>query len=254
MKRAIVLLLAVLVGSLLSEKVVLSNGEWVPYQSKTLKHYGLASRIVAEAFKNEGIDVEYKFYGDSWKRAYKDAKDGNVDGSLVWSKAPEREKDMYYSTEAVINDKRDMFFYRKGVSIKSNKLSDLKHLKFGGVLGYNYGDEFTKLEKSGVIKVERTGNDKNNLKKLAKGRVDIVIIGELNGMELINKTLSKADAKKIEMYKKPFRAKPYYLILSKKKGNSKELIKKFDKGLRKLKKDGKYNKYIKESRAGKYKK
>lgn len=71
------------------ESIRLTNGEWPPYLSKDLKHYGVASRIVTEAFDLEGIKVEYGFF--PWERALELAKHGDWDGSLVWFHTPKRE-------------------------------------------------------------------------------------------------------------------------------------------------------------------
>ncbi len=106
------------------ETVRLANGEWEPYLGKKLKHYGVASHIVTEAFKEIGIKVEFKWYGDSWKRAYRDAKIGKVDGTLVWSVTPEREKEMHYSG-VVLPGKRTVFFYLKAKHFDWNQSNDL---------------------------------------------------------------------------------------------------------------------------------
>ena len=42
-----------------NNSVRLSSGEWPPYTSENLPHFGLASRIVTEAFALKGITVEY---------------------------------------------------------------------------------------------------------------------------------------------------------------------------------------------------
>ena len=63
------LLIVLLLTSYLAvaEKITLANGEWAPYLSENLKHYGYISRIVKEAFEEEGYEVEYVFL--PWKRS-----------------------------------------------------------------------------------------------------------------------------------------------------------------------------------------
>ncbi len=60
----------------------ITNGEWEPYLSEHCYKYGLASHIVSEAFRLEGINVEWGFF--PWKRSYEWAKDGSWDASAVW--------------------------------------------------------------------------------------------------------------------------------------------------------------------------
>jgi len=47
----------------------LTSGEYQPYTSETLPHYGIDNRIFMAAFKNVGIEVKTKFY--QWARALK---------------------------------------------------------------------------------------------------------------------------------------------------------------------------------------
>lgn len=65
-----------------AESVRLTNGEWPPYLGERLPHHGVASRIVAEAFALEGIEVRWEFH--PWARSLKMAGQGERDGSAVW--------------------------------------------------------------------------------------------------------------------------------------------------------------------------
>ncbi len=68
------------------ETIRIANGEWMPYHSKSLPHYGAGSRIVTEAFALEGVKVKWGFM--PWKRGYIQAKkgyqwDAQLDGSKL---------------------------------------------------------------------------------------------------------------------------------------------------------------------------
>ena len=235
------------------DKVVLSNGEWKPYLSKDLKHSGVASHIVTEAFKKEGVAVEFKWYGESWKRAYKDAKTGKVNGSLIWSKKPEREAEMFFS-DAVLSGKKDVFFHLKKNKFTWKTIDDLKGKKISGVLGYTYGGLIDDAEKKGIIKLERVAHESLNLKKLLKGRIDLLLTGEVIGEKLIKETLTPAEAEMITFNSKPVREATYHLILTRSISANKAIIEKFNVGLKKLKDEGLYDKYIQDSKDGKYEK
>ena len=81
------------------ETITLSTNEWPPFLSEKMPHNGVAARIVEEAFSAAGLSVTYVFL--PWKRAYNDALSGAVDGSIVWSKTAEREKEMYFSDPVI---------------------------------------------------------------------------------------------------------------------------------------------------------
>jgi len=84
-----------MLNNIYGETVRLSTSDYPPYNSEILKHYGLIPRIVTEAFRLEGIDVEYEFF--PWKRSYLASAAGDFHGTLQWYYSPEREKEHYYS-------------------------------------------------------------------------------------------------------------------------------------------------------------
>lgn len=59
------ILIALFSSSSLANTVRLANGEWAPYQSKSLKHGGYISHLVTEAFAAEGYDVEFVYFRHS---------------------------------------------------------------------------------------------------------------------------------------------------------------------------------------------
>ncbi|MCG8571684.1 MAG: transporter substrate-binding domain-containing protein [Spirochaetes bacterium] len=229
------------------KKIVLTNGEWEPYLSEHLKHYGVASHIVTEAFAQEGVKVEYVFV--PWKRAFEDAKSGKYDGSLVWTKSAEREKDFYFSEPVIRGD--SVFFYIKGNKFDWKTLKDLTKYKMGVALGYKYAFDDDPISQQ--FKREEAPNDLSNFKKLLGGRIDIYPLSKDVGWEMINGNFSKAEIKKFASHPKPYHTENYYLILTKAKSGNADLIRLFDKGLAKLKKSGKYDKFINDSYKGKYK-
>lgn len=227
-----------------AEKITLANGEWAPYLSKDLKQYGYISHIVTEAFAEEGISVEYVFL--PWKRGFEEAKDGKYQGSLIWGYNEERAQDFLYSD--TVADLGTSLFHQKGKTIEWAEAADLKGYRIGGVVGYAYGVE--DLEKSGVLKIDRIGKDIGNYKKLAAGRLDIVLEDTEVGHETINK-LGMTD--QLTAHPKTLKSREYSVIISKKAPNAKQLIEAFNKGLKKLKSDGRYQQYLEASRRGEYK-
>jgi len=227
-----------------AEKITLANGEWAPYLSKDLKHSGYMSHIVSEAFAEEGIEVDYVFL--PWKRGFEDAKEGKYQGSLIWGYNDDRAKDFLYSD--TVAELGTSLFYNKSNPIEWNEPADLKKYKMGGVIGYAYGIE--ELEKQGVLKIERIGKDVGNYKKLAAGRLDIVLEDTEVGHESINKL---GMTEQLAVHPKTLKSRKYSVIISKNAPNAQALVDAFNRGLKKLKDDGRYQKYLEASRRGEYK-
>ncbi len=236
-----------------TKSITLANGEWRPYQSKDLKHYGVASHLVTEAFRLAGYTVDYSWYDTYWKRAYKDVQNQKVSGSLLWSIKPERTKEMYYS-DVVISGKKDVFFFLKSSGFSYKTFDDLKGKTIGGTIGYNYGEKFETAEKNGTIKVIRVKDDLSNFKILLKKRIDAFVCGLEPGKAILKQSFSKQQIKNIRYFKKPFRVSTYHLILSKKIPRNKNIMAAFNIGLREMKENGTYTRFLKDADEGKYEK
>ncbi|USD43643.1 transporter substrate-binding domain-containing protein [Vibrio sp. SCSIO 43135] len=232
------------VGVSSANTVKLANGEWAPYQSKSLKNGGFISQLVQEAFEAEGYQVEYTYM--PWKRGFEESKAGKLDGSLIWSKNPEREQFFHYSDPVITLS--TSLFQRKDKPVTWRAREDLSAFKVGGVTGYAYGIE--DLEKDGTIKIQRISSAENNYKKLAAGRLDIVLEDTDVGLETINKLNLTG---KLEPNDKTLTARNYFVIISKKSPRAQELVDAFNRGLMKLKEQGKLDKYREASIRGEYK-
>ncbi len=230
---------------LAADKIILTNGEWAPYLGKELKNGGPTSQVVTETFKLAGIEVEYKWYGDSWKRAYHDALAGKkAQGTLVWSKKPEREKEMYYSESLLIPGQKTVFFHLKDKPFEWQTLQDLKGLKVAGRLGYAYGEEIESAVAKGLFKLERADKDLINTKKLLAGRVDLILMIKEVGEEFLKKELTPEQAAKITFHPKPARISGYHLLLTKTLPGNVALMEKFDEGFKKLVANGTFDKIM----------
>ena len=95
------------------ETIRITNGEWTPYLSEHLPHYGVSSHIVTEAFALVDVEVEYGFF--PWQRSFKLAKSGEKwDGSAVWYYSEERARHFHYSD--AVNQVEMAFFHLKDAS------------------------------------------------------------------------------------------------------------------------------------------
>lgn len=220
-------------------KVVrISNGDWAPFMGEKLPHHGFVSRIVAEAFALEGLQVDYSFY--PWARAFAIAQQGDVDASIGWYRTPEREKDFWFSEPVFLESQ--VLFHLKERPLVWKKLDDLKGKRIGATIGYTYGAEFQAMEETQAIRVERTPSDAQNLEKLLRGRVDAVVISQAVGARLV-KGMGPDRASLITFHPTPVNAGTLHVIFPKKSAASQDLLKQFDRGLKKLKASGADERY-----------
>jgi len=253
MMKKILLIFCLIVAVALSngyaeETIRIANNEWPPFHSEFLEHYGVASRIVKEAFMLEGIKVVYDFF--SYKRALFLVKIGEWDGSLAWIYSEERAQFALFSKPIAIN--QQVFFYQKNSNFRWNAFNELIGKSVGIVNIEAHVPKILQMEKSGNLHIERVKDEEINFRKLLGGRIQLALLSLDPGYHLLHRHFNPSQIKTITHHPKVVSEKPLHLILSKKKPRNQYLLKVFNKGLQRLKTSGKYDLYYKESRRGDY--
>ena len=226
----------------LPQTVVLANGEWSPYLSKSLPYYGVASRIVSAAFASQGIRVKYVFL--PWKRAYYMAEKGEFDGTLAWRDSPSREK--LFRISAPVFMGKTVFFHARQHRYPWSTLDDLKGLRVGETLGYIY-DHLAAAERRGLIHTERAPTDLLNFLKLAHGRIDLFPCNLTVGLWLLNTRVPAKEAAQITWSPQPLEVSGYRVLLTRSSRRSLSLLHKLNQGLAKLRREGVVQQWLKES-------
>jgi len=233
-----------------ADTVRLSTGEWPPYISKGLQHDGVVAHIMTDAFAAEGIAVEIILL--PWKRAYEQAKAGDFDGTFAWSKNSDRKQDFYYS-DPVFRDSM-VFFHLKQTPFEWETMDDLKGLRIGCTLEYNYGDAFRTAEHAGKLTVDWVSKDIQNFRKLLRERVALVPLESSVGYYILQNHFTLEEIQRVTHHPKAIRAGAYYLLFPKRLDTSQELLTIFNSGLKKLRQRGAVDKYLKNSQDGHYRK
>ncbi|SLM31400.1 conserved hypothetical protein [Desulfamplus magnetovallimortis] len=218
-----------------TEKLLVVTEEWAPYvyvENQEVK--GFDYEVMVAVFSSMGYAVDFKLY--PWKRCIHMIEKQQADAILDISRNAERDKIIFFPDEN-LSDSASVFFYAKGKSYSFEKLEDLKGLKIGTMLGYNYNQEFTDADyftKEDVTTMEQ------NFKKLIHGRVDLVIS---------NRNVGLFEAKKmgvldqIAYLAKEVSGGANYLGFSKNEKNEK-LAKSFSDQLQKFKKTDVYKEIL----------
>jgi len=237
--------------NLRAETIRITNGEWEPYLSNYSYQYGLNSHLVTEAFKLEGITVEWGFF--PWQRAFQNAKDGgNWHASCCWWPNQATKQDFLIS-DAVVKTSF-VFFHLKSYAFNWNSIQELKDIKIGATSKYNYGTEFMDAIASKRLNVEFATKDEFNYKKLLAGRIQIFPNDPSVGEAQIRNSLSSEEAKLLTHSPKKFGINTLHLIINKDNVQNKYFLDKFNAGMKKLKESGRYQQMLKDLDTGKYNK
>jgi len=241
MKKIILYSLFIILSSTLFAKttIKMAIGEWAPFTSEKNKDAKVLEKIVKEAFKLENIEVIYEYY--PWQRSYQLTKIGKADGTFPWYKTKDKLKFFIYHKETLI-ELKEVFFHLKSFDFNWEKIEDLKKYKVGASLGYSHKELF----ENNNIKADVIPKAKLNFKKLLLKRIDVFPENCIVGYYRINNIFKVEEANLFTSHKKPLQSNHAYILFSKKTKNGQELADKFDSGLKKLKKSGRYKEIIME--------
>jgi len=166
-------------SSFAKEPLIAATCDFEPYFGEKLEKNGPITEITVAAFKEAGYDVTVNFF--PWARVMKEAKESRFDVLIgVWHNK-DREKLMAFTDPMVDNEIG--FYKRKGDSITFTGYQDLKshRIKVGNVRGYATPKGF---DEAG-LNVDLVKDDLTNIKKLVKGRLQLILIDKQVGMHLI---------------------------------------------------------------------
>lgn len=225
------------------ETILVSANEFPPYTSREFKDQGFLCKLIAESFAMEGIEVKYRFLPA--KRSFLLLERGRMDGIVGSYETSKFEKDFYISDSLIIDT--ISFFYLISSDFDWNTFEDLKGIRVGGTLGYDYGQEFQRAEKSKLIRIQRTTRNTQNFGKLLKKRIKVFPMSTLPGYVVLYKNFKEKDINQITNHSKPVHSTHLYLLLSKKNKQNKKRMTIFNQSLKKLKERGKYDQYFDET-------
>ncbi|KPA14846.1 amino acid ABC transporter substrate-binding protein [Candidatus Magnetomorum sp. HK-1] len=227
------------------QTVTLATLEWEPYIGPNMKNNGYVHEIVAEALKRSEVEVDIRFL--PWARAVNTAKTGKRDGLFPEYYDESRLADFVFS---------DSFpggpvglYKRKDKKIaysldpqkdQSLALKGLKDYRFGVVRGYINTKAF---DEASFLTKEEVNSDETNLKKLFKGRIDLIFIDKYVAKHIIV-TKYPHFMGDLEFMEPPLEVKPLYIAFSKKAKDYEIKLKAFNSGLKKLKEEGMLNKIM----------
>lgn len=220
------------------EVITLTGGEWLPYISQTLPHYGPIARVVTEAFALEGVRVKYVFR--PWNRAFAEAANDLAHGSAVWSVSSDDSDRvrLFHRSEIVFNS-QSVLFHLKSYPFQWRGGRALADMRIGGTAGYEY-----QFDKATLSRMDRSApTDALNFNKLLVGRFDVFPANLDVGLWIMRTDLSPQQAALIAWDARPFHVAHYHLLLNKKNPANQRYMALFNRGLKRLRASGKYAQY-----------
>jgi len=214
--------------------------DWPPYSGQDLKNKGFTTEIVKAAFKAVGYEASIVF-NNNWDDAFQKTKDGKYDGQFpeyyAKDKAPSYRYSDFFSQSLLVLAKK------KSTKLQYKSVKDLVPFKVGVVKGYINTPE---IDNATNLKKVIAESDEDNLSKLIKNEADVIVIDKLVAQFFLRKKFPDAQAG-IEFIEPPLLIQPLFLLVSKVPKDSEQIVKDFNQGLERIKKNGTFDAIMKAS-------
>lgn len=210
--------------------------EWAPHYGSDLPENGLTTALVKAAFKAVGHDAEVQFI--PWTRALKDVKEGKADVVMGAYHSADREVDYFFSDAIVHLDTG--LIARPGLDKNTfSSLRDLQGYSIGVARGWANNDEF---DAANYLDKQVATSPALNIKKLFRGRIDMAVMN----FDLFRYEAKKADycLTDVVFVDPPLETHGLHIMASKQVTDYREIIKDFNSGLDKIRKNGKFQRIV----------
>ncbi len=196
---------------------------------------GLSYDVMIELLKRVGHPNNIQV--QSWSRSYKliQAKDNRI----LFSMTRTKQREPLFKWVGPVATNKWVFFAKKGSSIKINSLDDARTAKRIGTYKDDAAELF--LKESGFTNIDSVIDDAVNVKKLLAGRIDLWIVGHLQGLHKARAAVGDST-----VLEKVFDVKDTQLYIAFSRSTPDAVIAKWQAALDGIKKDGTYDKILKK--------
>lgn len=226
-----------------NDKVVFATGEWPPFTSENLPHYGHATALVSAICKVAGIDPVYEFY--PWKRAEALVLKGKAFAAFPYALSADRQRSFDFS-EVLFQGLNVLVYHQNNPNIPKDFIykgtADLSGYRIGGISGSFLQSD---LDQAGITYKATTSIDQS-IQKLVVGRLDFCIDDRV----VLTDAISRLYPEQIQNFKfvsQPFgEKKPTALLVSRSYPDAQELLKRFNNAIKTMRENGEYDRILED--------
>ncbi len=197
---------------------------------------GYVVDVLQEAFSRTGHPVKIRFM--PWARCLAEAKAGTIDGVFGANRTPDRETDLLFSPEPLMDETQSAFTRAEDQAQYSPTIAGLADVRIGIINGSSIGAEFDRaIAEKKLHHIEVASNFDSLLHMLAGRHVDVIIADSLSirGMAKRDGTL-----RRLKELPTPLLKGPIFVAFSR-AHDLKDISRDFSISLREMKKDGRYD-------------
>lgn len=213
--------------------------DWAPFYSSELEKNGVVTAIVQEALRRSDLESTIRFI--PWKRALVLVENGEYDAVMGGYYTDARAEKYLYSDPIFDVDVGLVALKELGFS-RYDSLQDLTPYRIGVSLGWANGKAFDEAD---YLTKEEASNQILNVRKLFRQRVDMIAIS-FAVFQYETNSLNHSKLEDVVYIQPPLSKSSLYLLVSKNILDGQDVVHAFNRGLNQMRKDGTYNRLLKE--------
>lgn len=216
-----------------TELTLVTGDQYAPFTDQRLPQGGMISEMMQVIFQKMGYAVHIDF--KPWKRGYMEARESLYLGTFPYAKTEERLREFLYSEP--LHVVHEVFYVRRDAPIRYTQDEDLTGLIVCRPLGYLLRDLQPLLDAK-IITVQQPSQLENCFRMLELKRVDLVVINETVGKEVVASLYGASGHNAFKILEKPLAELTLHFIISKQHPTGSLYIQAFNQALEDLKRDG----------------
>ena len=213
---------------------VVTTEEWPPFVGAELDGNGWAMEVARAALESQGYKVSLDLL--PWARSVHCAKSGRCDGLYLSYYVKEREEWFVFSDP--IGELRTGFFKLEDRDIAFETLRDLRPYRIGMTRGAAVSEAFDTAD---YLKKDPVPHHTTNIKKLLRGRLDLVVAAKPVFEYLIRTNLPESEQDKFEFLPPSLSTQSLHMAVSKQSPHYEQKLEDFNRGLAQIRADGTYD-------------
>lgn len=234
----ILVALVVLLQPSRAAEIELMSTDYPPYFASSLPDGGPLTEIVTAAFTEAGHHANIQFV--PWNRAMEYAKAGKVDGLHGGWHSRAREAWFVFSDPLPGNEL--VFYKRRGSQPdRFTSYENLKAFTIGIVKAYRNPAAF---EAAG-LDTDAADSDQTNLRKLANGRIDLILIDRAVAGYLLSTEFAEYKDR-LEALEPAVETLDLHVLISRKVDSHRDLVDDFNRGLKRVASQGRVSEILRK--------
>ncbi|WP_269531873.1 ABC transporter substrate-binding protein [Chitinimonas sp. BJYL2] len=209
---------------------------YAPYADSSLPDGGLATEVVKQALLLSDVSITLEW--QPWARNLATTAAGRHWGTFPYRRTPERERDFLFSDP--IFESQERIFGHAALQLDGSRLSTLTGRRICLPLGWSAPEPIAKLVEAGQITVEKPVDIQACLRMIVAKRVDFFVTDLTQGKANLRQEM----VPNVVLHPGVVGTSAYHLIASRNQEKTPWLIDRFNKGLSRLKAQGRYRQLL----------